>query len=113
MYETSLMKSALSLATKQVQTRGQHKIHRIVLQVGELSGVVPEALALAFETVSKGTAAEGAQLELATVPTRCYCINCRRDFDPMGWIYECPHCQRISSDVREGQALELVALEVS
>lgn len=107
------MKSALSLAIGQMQARGLSKIHRINLNVGELSGVVPDALAFAFEIVSVGTSAEGAELILNTVSTLCYCPHCRREFYPMGWIYECPHCHHLSSDIREGKELELASLEIS
>ena len=113
MHEVGLMQSTLSLAIEQMEAQGLSKIHRIDLNVGEISGVVPEALAFAFDVVSVGTSAEGAQLNLETVPALCYCRYCRREFYPMSWVYRCPHCHRISSDIREGKDLELVALEVS
>ena len=113
MHEVGLMQSALALAVEQTESQGLSKIHKISLNVGELSGVVPEALEFAFEFVSAGTPAEGAQLTLNTVHTLCYCRHCRREFHPMSWIYKCPHCNRLSSDIREGKDLELASLEIS
>lgn len=113
MHEVGLIHSAIVLATEQVKAQGRNRIHRIDLSVGELSGVVPEALAFAFDVVSAGTLAEGAALHLTTVPTLCYCAHCRREFHPMSWIYACPRCQRLSKEVREGKDLELVSLEIS
>ncbi|MEM9164847.1 MAG: hydrogenase maturation nickel metallochaperone HypA, partial [Cyanobacteria bacterium P01_F01_bin.4] len=65
------------------------------------------------DVVSEGTPAEGAELTLKTIPTLCYCPHCRREFYPMSLIYECPWCQQISTNIRQGQALELTSLEVS
>lgn len=113
MHEVSLMQSAIALAVEQTKSQGLSKIHRIDLNVGELSGVVPEALEFAFDVVSAGTLAEGAQLHLETVPILCYCRHCRREFYPLSWIYKCPYCNRLSSDIREGKDLELVSLEIS
>ena len=113
MNEVGLMRSAIALATEQVKAKGRRKIHKMELNVGELSGVVPDALMFAFDVVSEGTVAEGADLKLTTVPTLCYCTHCRREFYPMSWIYACPYCQHLSNDVREGKNLELVSLEIS
>ncbi len=107
------MCSAVTLALEQVKAQGRSKIHRIDLSVGELSGVVPDALMFAFDVVSAGTPAEGANLHLTTVPTLCYCAHCHREFYPMSLIYACPHCHHLSNDIREGKDLELVSLEIS
>lgn len=113
MHEISLMQAALSIALDQAKAKGASRIHCLKLQVGRLSGVVPEALAFAFDVVSAGTAAEGAELSLEAIPALCYCPHCKQEFYPADWVYECPECHRISTDIRQGQDLELVSLEVS
>jgi hydrogenase nickel incorporation protein HypA/HybF len=113
MHEMSLMESALEIARSQAQRHGAARIHHMKLRIGELSGVVADALQLAFLVLTPGTAAEGARLELDVVPVVCNCHRCKREFRPPGAIYECPSCGRISADVRQGRQLELVSLEVS
>jgi len=107
------MEATLAIALTQTQAAGASTIHSLELQVGTLSGIVPEALAFAFDVASAGTAAEGAELRLKTVPTRCYCGDCQQEFQPRDWIYECPHCHRLSTDICQGQDLILASLEVS
>lgn len=113
MHEVSLMQAALSIALDHANAQGASKIHALELHVGMQSGVVPAALAFAFDIVSAGTAAEGAELRLKTIPTRCYCSRCQQEFQPADWVYECPDCHGISTDIRQGQTLELASLEVS
>jgi hydrogenase nickel incorporation protein HypA/HybF len=113
MHEIGLMQAALSVALDYAQTQGAQQIHRLQLQVGELSGVDPDALAFAFDVVSNGTLAEKAELELIAIPVSCYCSSCQQMFHPSDWVYECPCCHQLSADIRQGRALELTSLEIS
>jgi hydrogenase nickel incorporation protein HypA/HybF len=117
MHEISLMQEAIAIAIEQGQAQGATRIHRLELHVGDLSGVVLEALAFAFEIVSAGTLAQNAELSLKTVPVLCYCCRCQQGFHPAGiadsWVYECPKCHDISSDIRQGKTLELAYVEIS
>jgi hypothetical protein len=48
-------RAALELALGYAQQQGASHIHRLTLRVGQLSGVIPEALRFAFEIVVQGT----------------------------------------------------------
>ncbi len=107
------MEATLALALDHARVQGAQKIHRIGLAVGERSGIVPEALALAFEVVSPGSLAEGAILQLESVPILCYCDYCQQAFHPADWIYACPRCQHLTATVCQGENLDLTLLEMS
>jgi hydrogenase nickel incorporation protein HypA/HybF len=113
MHELSVMASALEIALDQTRRQGASRIHAITLRIGELSGVVPEALTFAFEAVAAGTPAEGARLVVEAVPVLCHCPRCGKEFHPADVIYLCPTCGHISADVWRGRELELASLEVS
>ncbi len=113
MHEWSVMASALEIALEQTRRQGASSIHSLTLRIGELSGVVPEALTFAFKSLVVGTAAEGARLVVETVPVLCHCLRCGGQFHPTDVIYQCPSCGQISADVRRGRELELASLEVS
>jgi hydrogenase nickel incorporation protein HypA/HybF len=68
MHEAGLMQTALELAAAHARAAGAVRIHRLCLRVGDLSGVVPEALEFAFRALSVGGPAEGAVLEIERVP---------------------------------------------
>jgi hydrogenase nickel incorporation protein HypA/HybF len=112
-HELSVMANALEIALDQTRRQGASRIHAITLRIGELSGVVPEALAFAFEAVVAGTPAEGARLVVETVSVLCQCPQCGEAFHPADVIYQCPCCGHISADVWRGRELELASLEVS
>jgi hydrogenase nickel incorporation protein HypA/HybF len=112
MHEVGLMQSVLEIAFAKTRDAGASRIERLKLRVGDLSGVVPEALQFAFEAASPGTAAQGAELELERVPAECWCEHCGLDFRPEDIIYACPKCGEISTQIETGRELELVSLEV-
>jgi len=113
MHEVSLMQDTLILAVAEAKKAGGSRIHRLMMEVGPLSGVVPEALTFAFDILAKGTMAEGAALEIEPVPIVCYCAACGREFTPPDMLCECPDCGTPSLNVRRGREMQLRSLEVS
>ena len=113
MHEVGIMQSALDLAIAEAQRAGADRIHRVAMRIGDLSGVVPEALSFAFEALTLGTPAEGACLDIERVPVVCRCPNCGGDFRPDDIIFVCPGCGRLCAETRQGKEIELSALEVS
>ena len=113
MHEVGLMMTALDMAAAETRRAGATRIHRLRLRVGALSGVVPEALELAFAAASPGTPAEGAAFEYESVPVICECEHCGKEFQPEDYVFCCPDCDAISTHVRQGTELELASLEVS
>jgi hydrogenase nickel incorporation protein HypA/HybF len=112
MHEVGLMQQTLEIALEHAAQHKAHGIIRMTLRVGALSGVVPEALSFAFDVLRRGTIAEGAELELETVPVLCFCAACEQEFAPPDLFYECPRCHQLSTQVRRGEELELASLEM-
>jgi hydrogenase nickel incorporation protein HypA/HybF len=99
---------------EQARAHGASRVHRIVLRIGTLSGVEPEALRFAFEVVSRDTMAADAELEVDSVQARAYCSACEKEFEAEGsYILSCPRCGRLSADIRQGRELELSRIEMS
>lgn len=112
MHEVSIMESTLEIALKQAEKQGATKINHFKMRIGELSGVIPEALQFAFDIVTQNTIAEGATLAIETVPVKCYCHSCHLEFTPQNWFYECPQCQQLISQILQGKEMELLSLEI-
>jgi len=108
------MESALAIVSREAASHGAARVERVTLRVGAISGVEPEALRFAFEALSPGTVAEGAQLDIDLVPARAHCAECDKDFTiESGFLFECPVCRAFSGDVRSGRELDLARLEFS
>jgi hydrogenase nickel incorporation protein HypA/HybF len=114
MHELGIAESALELALEQARQAGATRVLRIVVRVGALSGVDPEALQFAFSAVLPGTAAEGAAVQIDPVPAVAYCPDCGRDFQPdVHLFFECPACGRVCRTIKQGRELDLMQLELT
>jgi hydrogenase nickel incorporation protein HypA/HybF len=113
MHELSIMESALTMALEQARKAGAGQVHVIRLRIGALSGVVPEALQFAFEALTPGTPAEGAELAIEHVPARFWCAGCAREFQSDDLFSDCPDCHRPSGELRAGREMELASMEIA
>jgi hydrogenase nickel incorporation protein HypA/HybF len=112
MHELSIMANALETALNEARQAGAKRICTLTLRIGDLSGVVPEALELAFGTLSFGTLAEGGKLCLERVPARFWCSACNSEFAAGSSFALCPACGEPCPDLRSGRELEITSLEI-
>lgn len=108
------MESAMELVERHAATRRGRRVARVVLRIGALAGIDPEAMRFAFDVVSKGTVADGADFEIEDVPVAAWCAGCEREFpgDSRDFIFTCPACGDLSGEVRRGRELELSRIEL-
>jgi hydrogenase nickel incorporation protein HypA/HybF len=113
MHEVSIMQEAVRMAVEAASASGATRVLALRLRVGQMSGAVPEAMQFAWEIVTPGTLAEGAALEIESVPATAWCARCRLDFDCTGIFTECPRCHEMSRELRRGGELEIVSVEIA
>ena len=108
------MQSTLALVEEHARRANATRVHRVVLRIGALAGVDPDALRFAFEAVVAGTIAAEASLQIDAVPALAHCAACQQDFAPeTGFIFQCPRCGALSGQLTQGRELELFRLELS
>lgn len=113
MHEVSLMTETVRIATEAARKAGARRVTGLKLRIGTLSSAVPDAMRFAWDVVSSDTIAEGARLEIETVPVSGWCPTCRREFQGTDFVNECPCCHRLSSELRHGRELEITSVETN
>ena len=112
MHELSIATAIIERAGELARADGTDTVSAVTVRVGELAGVVPDALDFAFEVARDGTALASARLVVEQVPAQAWCGECAEEFavgmPPFFW---CPRCDRPSSDLRSGRELEIAAIE--
>ncbi len=88
------------------------RVHSVRLEVGALTAVAPEAMKFCFELAAEGTAADGARLDLEVRSGAGHCHVCGTDFELQDLILLCS-CGSTDVEVRAGQELRIVSMEVS
>ncbi|BBA68916.1 hypothetical protein YM18_0359 [Geobacter sulfurreducens] len=108
-HEMSITQNVVEICEKSAEGR---RIVAVVLEIGELSGVVPEAVEFCFEACTAGTLAEGARLSIDRVPGRGECGNCATVFPVRTYFDPCPACGAYGVRVVAGEELRVKELEV-
>lgn len=106
------MDGALAIACSEATKAGASRVLALRLRIGRLSGVVPEALQFAFDSLAQGTLAEGATMTIEEVPARFWCESCKKEFEAEEYLAACPDCQAVSTELRAGRDMELASLEI-
>jgi hydrogenase nickel incorporation protein HypA/HybF len=88
------------------------RVTRVVLRVGRLAAVVPDAFKFCFELCAAGTAAEGAELEIVEIEGSARCRACARHF-AVDVPYGTCACGSHELEILSGHELELKQLEVA
>ena len=91
---------------------GDARVTVVRLDVGRLSGVVPDALRFCFDLVADGTPLAGAELRIAEPPGRARCTTCGADFGLDQPILLCP-CGSADVQVTAGRDLLVRSVEVA
>jgi hydrogenase nickel incorporation protein HypA/HybF len=113
MHEIGLLQNVIGAALKNAVQHGAQRVERITMRIGADSGVDPEVITFAFPMVTRGTIAEGAELALEPVPTRCRCPQCEIEFEPADELYVCPRCERPGAHAVAGREFWLAAIDIN
>ena len=112
MHEMALTESMVEIALEEARKVGATRVARIVLDVGSLSAVEPEAMMFCFSAVSAGTAAEGAELEIERVEGAGWCLDCQRAVLLSERYAACPDCGGYKVEMTKGGELRIREMEV-
>ncbi|GGJ26782.1 hydrogenase maturation nickel metallochaperone HypA [Streptomyces brasiliensis] len=113
MHEMSIALAVIDQVEEAAERAGDVTAVRSVrLQVGELAGVVPDALSFSFELACAGTLLEGAALVTETVPGRARCETCAHEWAVgMPPRLTCPRCEGGTTDLLAGRELRIAGVD--
>jgi len=92
MHEMSIAMNIVDIAVQTAKANKAKKINSISVEVGALSGVVPEALEFCFEAATQNTMAQGSQLEIIFLKAEAHCQKCGTKFETDQFLNICPSC---------------------
>ncbi len=109
MHEMSITQGVVEICEQ--HAAGQ-RVKSVLLEIGELAGVLVEAIEFCFAACSSGTLLEGAQLQIEVVPARGRCQGCQAEFAVAALYEPCPACGGYQVELMAGDELRVKELEV-
>ena len=108
MHELGITCEILEIVTARAQER---KVKRVVLEIGKLSCVLPDAIRFCFELCAAGTLVEGAELEIVQPPGCGRCRECGAEFALPAVLARCP-CGSNNVEWLRGEEIKVKELEI-
>ncbi len=108
MHELSLCEA---IARKVVSRAAGRTVSRVVVRVGHLRQVVPDAMTFSWEMLTADTALDGAALEIEHVPAVVACEDCGATTELTVPVMACGSCSSLRVELRSGDELLLVSFE--
>ncbi|QEY34592.1 hydrogenase maturation nickel metallochaperone HypA [Caproiciproducens galactitolivorans] len=102
MHELGIISALVHTVEGIVREEGLTEVEKIVIEVGELSGIVPSYLEQCYPAAVYKTFMENTKLELVVVPGIVKCRGCGRIFNAAANDLQCPGCGGQDLEILEG-----------
>jgi len=113
MHEMSIALSIVEGATEEALRHHGSRVSAVRLELGQLSGVVKEALLFSYDLACEGTILEGSKLAIEEIPATVFCRKCDAERTLTSiQDFSCPVCHTPTAEVLRGRELLITGLEL-
>ncbi|MFQ5957315.1 MAG: hydrogenase maturation nickel metallochaperone HypA [Candidatus Brocadiales bacterium] len=113
MHDIDSCRAILNTVDKESRKCNGKRVVRLKISVGSLSGTNPEHLRDTLVFCSRGTIAEGAELEIIKRPAKIRCLDCDHVFETnTTGIPNCGRCKSLKTSMIDGDGVILESLEI-
>jgi len=111
-HELGITQSIVDIADRTAREQQATKVLSVTVEIGALSGVIPDAVAFCFEACVQGTLLEGSRLIIEAIPGEGCCAACGATFAIDQLTYTCPVCGSLALQRLRGEELSLKEVEI-
>ena len=113
MHELSIALSIIDLIQEETDAHAELRVEAVHLKIGQLSGVVKDALVSSYEIATQATPLEGSRLVIEEVPVVVNCPECKAPRPAQSaQSCCCAVCGTPTASIVQGRELMVTALEV-
>jgi hydrogenase nickel incorporation protein HypA/HybF len=109
MREFSFIQKILSKSLLQAATRRIKTVHLVIGEISELDQTILEQR---WRELSKGTAAEHAQLHFRFSKAEVQCMACFNKYHPVNGEIHCSYCGSYGAKILSGEEFDLESIEL-
>jgi hydrogenase nickel incorporation protein HypA/HybF len=113
MHEITILVQLVNMVEKEARANKlAEKIDTIVVQLGQLTSIVPKYLKEYYPNVTEGTSLEGSKLEIEMIPGNGLCHHCNKVFRIIEHKGKCPICEANDWEMLSGQEFILKEIRI-
>jgi hydrogenase nickel incorporation protein HypA/HybF len=108
MHELGITQNIVAIVTEHAEGK---KVRRVVLEIGKLSAIMPDAVQFCFDICTQGTVLEGSRLEIREIPGLAQCQQCGAEIvldKPFGIC----KCGSVQLNLITGEELKIKEIEI-
>ncbi|MEH1765920.1 hydrogenase maturation nickel metallochaperone HypA [Nostoc sp.] len=108
MHELGITQNIVAIVTENAKGA---KVQRVLLEIGKLSAIMPDAIRFCFDICTQGTILAGAKLEIVEIPGLAKCRQCGAEIaidKPFGIC----NCGSVQLDLITGEELKIKEIEI-
>lgn len=113
MHELGIMYEVVKTVESFARKNNVEKIDTLVLQIGELSPVVPRYIKECYSAAIDGTLLQDTKLEIEILPGNALCKHCNKVFNILENNKKCPECEEVDWELlcgKEFMIKEIIAI---
>lgn len=112
MHEYSIVQALIDQCEELARSNKATSVTKVVVKIGQYSGVEPHLLEIAFDTFKDQTVCSNAEFVMTLQPLVIRCTDCQKESVLDQPHYLCPVCQSIDIQVVDGEDMMLMSLEM-
>ncbi|MDD2969622.1 MAG: hydrogenase maturation nickel metallochaperone HypA [Lachnospiraceae bacterium] len=103
MHELGVIVDVVEKIERIAAEQGIEEIEALVLQIGELSSMIPKYMQSLYPAATEGTILEHSRLDIEIIPGNGRCRNCNQIFSLMQEKGVCPSCGEHDFELLSGK----------
>ncbi|MBW4616044.1 MAG: hydrogenase maturation nickel metallochaperone HypA [Desmonostoc vinosum HA7617-LM4] len=108
MHELGITQNIVAIVTEHAQGA---KVQKVVLEIGKLSAIMPDAIQFCFDICTQHTLLEGAKLEILEIPGLAKCRQCSAEI-PLQQPFGICNCGSTQLTLITGEELKIKQIEI-
>ncbi|MEH1819937.1 MAG: hydrogenase maturation nickel metallochaperone HypA [Nostoc sp.] len=108
MHELGITQNIVAIVTENAKGA---KVQRVLLEIGKLSAIMPDAIRFCFDICTQGTVLAGAKLEIVEIPGLAKCRQCGAEIS-VDKPYGICNCGSVQLDLITGEELNIKEIEI-
>lgn len=103
MHEIGVLMEVVKSVERYAAKNEVESIVTLVLQIGELSSMIPKYMKTLYPAAVEGTILDGSELEIEILPANGLCKSCNKVFKVLEYQGRCPICNDSNIEVLSGK----------
>lgn len=112
MHEMGVVINMVKTAEKIARDNGASKVGRLVVQIGELSAVIPKYVEDCYAGAIENTLLSGSELVIEIIPGNGICKECGNVYTLIEHDLKCPKCSSSQWDILSGRDVVIKEIAV-